>query len=156
MIMMNDEQSIGINLPTEEIFAYMTDVENLVEWSSAVIAVRKTPPGAIHVGETFRSTIRFLGRWRDIIFEVVEFEPGHYLTLKSVSGVSPCVFCYRFVPVEGGETNVSLEAVINFTGGVLGLAEPVLARAIRRQLDHDLLTLKDLLEARASICRSTG
>ena len=151
MIKMNIEQSIVINLPTDDIFAYMTDVDNLVEWSSAVIAVRKTPPGAMHVGETFRSTIRFLGRWRDIIFEIVEFEPVHYLTLKSISGVAPCVFCYRFVPVEGGETNVSMEAAIHVTGGILGLAEPVLARAIRRQLEHDLLTLKDLLEARISV-----
>lgn len=156
MIKMNIEQSICINLPTEEIFAYVTDVDNLVEWSSAVIAVRKTSPGAIHVGETFRSTIRFLGRWRDVIFEVVEFEPGDYLTLKSISGAAPCVFCYRFMPVEGGKTNVSLEAMINVSSGTLGLAEPVLARAIRRQLDHDLLTLKDLLEASASNCRSTG
>ncbi len=110
----------------------------------------------MHVGETFRSTIRFLGRWRDVIFEIVEFEPGHYLTIKSISGAAPCVFCFRFMPVEGGETNVSLEAVINVTAGMLDLAEPVLARVIRRQLDLDLLTLKDLLEARASICRSTG
>jgi uncharacterized membrane protein len=151
MIKMNVEQSIVINLPTDDTFAYMADVDNLVEWSSAVIAVRKTPPGAMHVGETFRSTIRFLGRWRDIIFEIVEFEPVHYLTLKSISGIAPCVFCYRFVPVEGGETNVSVEAVIHVTGGILGLAEPVLARVVRRQLDHDLLTLKDLLEARASV-----
>jgi uncharacterized membrane protein len=151
MIKMNVDQSIVINLPTENIFAYMTDVDNMAEWSSVVIAVRKTPPGAMHMGETFRSTIRFLGRWRDIIFEIVEFEPGHYLTLKSISGVAPCVFCYRFVPVDGGETNVSVEAMIHVTGGILGLAEPVLARAIRRQLEHDLLTLKDLLEARASV-----
>jgi uncharacterized membrane protein len=151
MIKMDVEQSIVINLPTDDIFAYMTDIDNLVEWSSVVIAVRKTPPGSMHVGETFRSTIRFLGRWRDIIFEIVEFEPAHYMTLKSISGVAPCVFCYRFAPVEGGKTDVSMEAVIHVTGGILGLAEPVLARAIRRQLEHDLLTLKDLLEARASV-----
>jgi len=156
MIKMDVEQSIVINLPAEKISAYVTDVDNLVEWSGAVIAVRKTSTGAMHVGETFRSTIRFLGRWRDVIFEVVEFEPGDSLTLKSISGAAPCLFCYRFMPVESGETNVSLEAVIHVASGILGLAEPVLARAIRRQLDHDLLTLKDLLEARSSICSSTG
>ncbi len=156
MIKMKVEQSIVINLPAEKISDYVTDVDNLVEWSGAVIAVRKTSPGAIHVGETFRGTIRFLGRWLDLTFEIVEFEPGRYLTLKSTSGVSPCVFCYRFVPVEGGETNVTLEAVIHITGALLGLAEPVLAGVVRRQLEHDLLTLKDLLEARTSLCRSAG
>ncbi len=156
MIKMKVEQSIVINLPAEKISAYVTDVDNLVEWSGAVIAVRRASPGAIHVGETFRGTIRFLGKWLDITFEIVEFEPDHYLTLKSTSGIAPCIFCYRFVPVESGETNVTLEAVIHVTGALLGLAEPVLAGVVRRQIQHDLLTLKDLLEARASICRSAG
>jgi carbon monoxide dehydrogenase subunit G len=151
MIKMKVERSIVINLPAEEIFAYVTDVDNLAEWSSAVIAVRKTSPGTMCVGETFRGTIRFLGRSLDTTFDIVEFEPGHHLTIKSTSGVAPCVFCYRFVPVEGGETNVTLEAAIQVTGEPVKLAEPVLAGVVRRQIEHDLLTLKDLLEARASV-----
>jgi hypothetical protein len=156
MIKMNVEQSIVINLPTDDIFAYITDVDNWVEWSGAVIAVRKTSPGTMCVGETFRGTSRFLGRSLDTVFEIVEFEPGHLLTIKSTSGLAPCVFCYRFVPVEGGETNVTLEATIHVIGEPLGLAEPVLAGVVRRQIEHDLLTLKDLLEARASIYKSAG
>jgi hypothetical protein len=40
-----------------------------------------------------------------------------------------------------------LEEFIHFTGGFLGFAEPVVTSVIRRQIAHDLLTLKDLLEA---------
>jgi len=148
---MNVKQSIFINLSAEEIFAYMSNPENLVNWSSAIVAVRKISPGAIHAGATIQSTIRFLGRRSNITFEIVEYEPSHYLTLKSISGVAPCLFCYQFEPVEDGGTTVSQEAAIHFTGGILGLAEPVVASAIRRQLEYDLLTLKDMLETRASI-----
>ena len=151
---MKDRQSVVINLPTEEIFAYLSDFENLVDWSGATIAVRKTSPGEIRVGATVRSTIQFLGRWMDITFEIVEHEPGRCLTIKSLSGVTPCLFSYEFEPTEDGATNVFLETVIHLTGGILGLTESVTTNVVRRQLVHDLLTLKDVLEAGTASSRS--
>jgi len=156
LIQMNVKQSIVINLPVEDIFAYMSDLENLVDWSSVTITVRNISPGAIHVGATVRSTIRFLGRWSDMTFEIVECEPGRSLTIKSIAGVAPCLFCYQFEPVEDRGTIVSQEAVIHLTGSMLGLEEPVVTRVVRRQLEHDLLTLKDLLEASAATHQSAG
>jgi len=153
---MKVKHSVFINLPTEEIFAYMSDLENQVDWSSAVIAIRKISPGAMHVGATVRSTIRFLGRWLDMTFEIVEHEPGRYLTIKSVSGVTPCLFCYQFEPTGDGGTNVSLETVIHLTGRILGLADSVVTNIVRRQIKHDLLTLKDMLEASAVSSRDAG
>jgi len=147
--MMKVKQSVVINLPPEEIFAYLADLDNLVDWSSPVVAVRKISQGAMCVGGVLRTTMRFLGRWLDITFEVVEFELGRCLTIKSISGAAPCLFSYQFEPVEDNGTNVCLETVIHFTG-MAGLAEPVVTRVIRRQLEHDLLTLKDMLEASTS------
>jgi uncharacterized membrane protein len=156
LIKMDVKQSIVINLPVEEIFAYMSDIENMVDWSSAIIAVRKISPGELHVGATVQSTIRFLGKWLDITFEIVEYEPSRYLTLKSISGVTPCLFCYQFEPSEDGGTTISQGTIIHLTGGILDLAEPVVTNVVRRQLEHDLLTLKDILEARTLTGRTTG
>lgn len=155
MIQMNIKQSVVINLAAEDIFAYMSDLENQVDWSSAVIMVRNISPGVLHVGARVRSTIRFLGRWLNMTFEVVECEPGRSLTIKSIAGVAPCLFCYQFEPVEEGGTTVSQEAVIHLTGS-LGLEEPVITRMVSRQMEHDLLTLKDLLEASAAVSGSAG
>ena len=146
---MKTRQSVVINLSAEEIFAYMSDLENLVDWSGSTIAVRKISPGALHIGATLRSTMRFLGRWMDITFEIVEYEPGRCLTIKSLSGTTPCLFCYQFEPTGDGGTNVSLETVIHLTGRILGLADSVVTNIVRRQIKHDLLTLKDMLEASA-------
>jgi uncharacterized membrane protein len=146
---MNVKQSIVINLPVEEIFAYMSDLENLVSWSSVIIAVSNLSPGTIHVGATVLSTIRFLGMRLDMTFEIIECEPGRSLTIKSIAGVAPCLFCYQFEPAEDGGTTVSQEAVIHLTGSMLGLKESVVTRAVGRQLEYDLLMLKDMLEASA-------
>ena len=150
------KQSIIINLSTEEIFAYMNDLENLSDWSSVVVSARKISPPSMNVGATVRCTIRFLGRWFDISFEIVECKPSRYLTMKSISGVAPCLICYQLESLEGDGTDVSSELVIHSTGSVLGLAEPVVTSMIRRQVEHDLLTLKDILEAKALMNSNAG
>jgi uncharacterized membrane protein len=153
---MKVEQSIIINLPTEEIFTYVSNLENLADWSGIVISARKISSEDTLVGTTVRCTIRMLGRWFEITYEIVECVANRYLAFKSITGVAPFLVCYRFEPVEGGGTNVSVEEFIHFTGGFLGFAEPVITSFIRRQAAHDLLTLKDLLESTALLCRSAG
>jgi uncharacterized membrane protein len=143
-------QNVVINLPAGEIFAYVAEFENLTDWSGAVIAVRKTPSGAMHVGTTVLITIRFLGKWVQSTYEVVECEPAHHITLKSIAGIAPCVFSFLLEPLEDSRTNLSFEAVIQ-KGAYLGLAEQTAASATRRQIEHDLLTLKEILEAGALI-----
>ncbi len=150
---MKVEQSVFINPPPEEIFAYVSNFENLADWSSVVISARKISSEEMLVGTTIRCTIRILGRWLDITYEIVECVPNCYLTLKSITGVAPSLISFRFEPVEGGGTNVSVEEIIHSTGGFLGFAETVITSVVRRQLAYDLLTLKDLLESTTSICR---
>jgi len=156
MIEVNVKQTIVINLLVEEIFAYMSDLENPVGWSSVIIAVSKLSPGTMHVGAMVQSTIRFLGRRLDTTFEVVECQPGRSLTIKSIAGVAPCLFCYQFEPAEEGGTTVSQETVIHLTESMFGLEESVVTRVVGHQLEYDLLLLKDMLEASAATHRSAG
>lgn len=150
LIELNVRQSIFIKMPVEKIFTYMSNLENLVDWSNPIIAIRKLSPGAIQAGVTVQSTIRFLGHWWNMTFEIVECEPGRSLTIKSITGVAPCLFSYQFEPTENGGTNISQEAILHLTGSVYGLEESVLARMVSRQIEHDMLTLKDMLEASAT------
>jgi hypothetical protein len=145
------KQSIFINLPREEIFAYLSALENYVNWSGVTTAIRSVSSESIQVGTSVNSTLHFLGRSFDITFEIVEYEPCRYLTIKSISGVSPCLFCYQLEPVEDGMTRLSCEAQVSIIEGVLEHRESFLASIARRQLGFDLQTLKDILEDRALI-----
>ena len=140
------KQNIAINAPITDIFNYITTFENLVDWSSIIITVRTFSLGVVQVGATMRSTIRFLGRWTEITFEVVEYELNHLLTLKSISGVAPCLLCYQFEPHVDGGTSVAQDFMISFIGGCGDLADHVVKNAVSRHLEHDLYTLKDMLE----------
>jgi|SRR6185312_8469418 len=153
---MKIELCLVINLCAEKIFDYMADIDNWVEWSGTVIAVKKTSPGTLSVGSTLRYTTRFLGRWQETTYEVVEFEPGHLFTLKSISGLAPTIFTYRLEPLKSDSTNLCVEVLIEVLVGYLGLEESVIAAAVRRQLDYDLLTLRDITEARTSLTGSSA
>jgi hypothetical protein len=144
------KQSVFIHRPAGDIFTYLTDGEHLVDWSSAVIAVRTEPCGPLQGGSRLRITSQFLGRWMETSYEVIECQPPSHLTLKGTTGIDPCVFSFQFDATEGG-TILSLEVIMPLLlqAGMLGLAEAVLENIVKRQLQHDLLTLKDVLEARA-------
>ncbi|HEY0756821.1 MAG TPA: SRPBCC family protein [Ktedonobacteraceae bacterium] len=146
MVDVKVHKSVFIDLPVEEVFAYICNVENMLDWSSATISIRKISSGAISAGATMRTTFRFLGRWINVVFEVVEFRPGHCLTFKSISGSPPSLFRYMLEPVDGG-TRASHEALVQLSGAGTEQANPVIASAVARQIEYDLQTLKEILEA---------
>lgn len=149
MIEVNIKQEVFIHASEEKIFTYLGDLENLVDWSSCVISMRHTTAENTQVGATAQGTIRFLGKWSEIAFEIIERESARTLTIKSLSGISPCLFCYQLASVEGQGTTLSQEAIIHIMLGK-GETEQIVTNAVHRQLEYDLLTLKDILEASAS------
>ncbi|HLI05924.1 MAG TPA: SRPBCC family protein [Ktedonobacteraceae bacterium] len=152
MITVEVKQTVFIDLPVEAVFAYISDLENLSDWSGVVISARIISPGEMQPGTRVRNTIRFLNRWSDMIFEVIEYESNRVLTLKSINGIARCTIFYQLEPGEGGGTTVFQEAVVHYVEGTVEVAGSVAYNAIRRQFKYDLLTLKDILEAKASMC----
>jgi uncharacterized protein YndB with AHSA1/START domain len=144
------EQSVIIHRPAGDIFTYLTESEHLLDWSSVVLAVRVAPSGPIQGGSRLRITTRFMGRWMETSYEVVECQPHSHLTFKGTTGIDPCVFSFQLDATEGG-TSVSLESLVSLylQAGMLGLPEAVVESIVKRQIQHDLLALKDVLEARA-------
>lgn len=150
MIPIEIKQHVSINLPVADTFAYISNLENLTKWSSFIMTAHKTSLEEMQVGTVLCSTVRFLGHRSNITFEVIEHEPNHLLTLKSIAGVAPCLVHYRFEPSCDGGTNLSQEVVIYITESMSELAIPVFKNAVQRMLDCDLLMLKDMLEAKAA------
>jgi hypothetical protein len=150
LIKINIKQQIFVNLSIEDIFCYISNLDNLVDWSSATMAVKKLSPGEIHVGAIVHSTIYFLGKWLDMTFEVVECYPNRCITMKSISSVAPGLFCYQFEPGEDGGTIIVQDVEIQYTRERPDLTESAVVTAVRRQIEYDMVTLKATLEARAS------
>jgi uncharacterized membrane protein len=141
-----EEHTVVIDRPVEEVFDFATDPNNDSLWQSTTLETEQTSEGVVDVGTTFRNTTKFLGRRIESTSEISENEPPHKQCIKITSGPIPGSGCYLFESADDGSTRFTqtFEAEV---GGFFRLAEPVVGRAIRRQMEADMATLKDLLEA---------
>ena len=141
------ELSIVINQPIEEVFGFLTNLENDLKWRSEWVNAKNTSGGPLSVGATFRLSSELLGRQIPTVYEVIEYEPNQVAAWKAVSGPLPLTFRRTFERVEGGtRVTIRYEAEIR---GFLKLAGPLVARMGKRQLEGDFPKLKELMEARA-------
>ena len=141
------EISTVINRPVEEVFAFVSNYENLPKWNSLSSEVKKTSEGPIGVGTTYRTVVKFLGQRIEGETEVTEYEPNRSCAHKAKSGPFPVENRLTFERVEGG-TRVSLMTE-GEPGGFFKLAEPLLVSMLKRQFEGDFANLKDLMEANA-------
>jgi uncharacterized membrane protein len=139
------EVSVIINRPAVEVFGFISNFENNPRWQSGVQEATITSEGPFGVGTTYTQVAKFLGQRIETDFEVIEYEPDRKVKARSTSGSFPIQFMRMVEPIEAG-TKVS--AVIEGeAGGFFKLAEPILSRMTRRQIEADYANLRDLLEA---------
>ncbi len=144
---MRVEESIEINRPVEEVFSYAADPKHFPEWSGIILEVQQEAPGSLREGDRFTTVSKFLGRRFETPFERIGIEPNRRYTDRAAGGPVPDqAWTYTFEEVQAG-TRLT-RAVEGEPGGFFKLAEPLIERALKRQVRADLETLKDLLEAR--------
>jgi carbon monoxide dehydrogenase subunit G len=138
------EQSVVVERPAEEVFAYLTDPARIGEWQSSVVSARLDGEGPMRVGARVIETRRLLGKRIDARMEVVEHDPPRRFTIEAVSGPVPFRVRSVLAEVDGG---TRLEAVVEGEPGTFfRLAEPLVVRAVERELRGNLQMFKDRLE----------
>jgi uncharacterized membrane protein len=145
--MIKVETSVVINRPVDEVFEFVANIENLPQWAGPVLEAKQTSEGPVGVGTTQTQVAQLLGRRVETSQEVTEYEPNKKLSTKSTSGPIPIEVHYTFEPVAE-DTRVKMEGNVD-AGGFFKLAEPIVARMLKRQTEADSSTLKELLEAQA-------
>ena len=150
--MIRFEASIMIERPVVNVFEFVADGENGSKWNSAVLDVKKISEGPVGVGTQYWMARQLGNRRVENSYEVIEFEPNKKLSIKTRSGPTPFEYRYVFEGVEK-RTSLSLVAEAEKEGlvDVLGVKariapEPVLASFLKRRVEANFRTLKNLLE----------
>ncbi len=143
------EQSVVINRPTEEVFAFVADIEKMSQWMSELVEAKQTSEGPVGVGTTYMAVATPLGRRAESTQDVVEYEPNSKFAIKSTSGPVASKDEFTFESVAGG-TKVTRVTEAEL-GGFFKLAEPLVARMLKRQFETNFANLKDILEAQAEV-----
>lgn len=137
---------VTINRPVDEVFAYISNPRNESHWLSSVTQISNVSDGLTHPGTTFESLAHFLGRRMEFNVEVVEHEPPRQYGYLAIHGPLHIHRRLHLEPVDGGATFLTMDLQAEGHHNVLRFAEDVMLRAGRRQGQHGLENLKDILE----------
>jgi carbon monoxide dehydrogenase subunit G len=135
-------RTIDIARPPEDVFAFVTDLDNLADWQASIREVEWAAP--LEAGSTFHETRELLGRRARSRLEVTVLEPPTEFSIRVVEGPVALTVRHLLDPANGG-TRLTLAAE-GEAGGLMRLAAPIAERAAARQASQDLERLKALLE----------
>jgi uncharacterized protein YndB with AHSA1/START domain len=147
MAMVDVEVHTTINRPRPDVAAYCCDPDNVTAWYANIKAVQRETAGPVTLGSRFRFTSGFLGRTLEYTYEVVDLVPAERFVMRSDRGPFPMETTYTWADADDGGTWMTLRNRGGPTA-FAGLANPILATAIRRATTKDLARLKSILENR--------
>lgn len=142
------EHSVVINRPINDVFAIVSNLENMSHYEAFAMAGRKTSDGPIGLGTTFEVTGKMLFWKIRTTLEVIEWQAGRNFTIKTTSSPVAAQTKYIFESVNEG-TRLTLIDDTQF-GGLLKFLEPLLAKYSRKRFQTDMNNMKAYLESLAS------
>jgi uncharacterized membrane protein len=135
---------IAVGRPRESVAAYLRDPANDPHWIGGLRSARLLTAPPVGVGSRVERVARFLGRRIEYVNEITELTADR-LAMRSVRSPFPMRVTYRFDAADDATTEVSVR-VEGDASRLYRLADPLLARLVRRSVQRDLRTLKRLLE----------
>ncbi len=146
--MIDIETTVTIKRPVHDVFEFVTTPENGPLYDSGVELAEQVTEGPVAVGTRWREVRSTLGRKIDATNEISEYVPDRKVGFKSIDGPIDVWGTWEFTPMDGG-TKVTLKGHGD-VGGFFKIAEPLVGRMVKRQLDATAENLKDYLESAKS------
>jgi uncharacterized protein YndB with AHSA1/START domain len=142
--MVTNEKVITIQRPVDEVFAYVSDAEKAPQWQKALVENRRITDGPLGIGTQYAGVRQFMGRKVESVIQYTIFELNKKIVFTNAPGYSPFEQTYLFESTAEGTrltSRLDLE-----TTGFLGLAKPLIASGVKREVDESFELLKNLLE----------
>ncbi len=137
-----------IHRPIEEVFSYLSNLENATNLLPFVTDMEKLSNGPVGHGSRFLETRLVRRRSIQAEIHITEFARPTSFTSKSVSNGVEILYHYTFSAIEEG-TQVEMEAEVK-TGGFLSfLTKKQLVKIIKNEDGGQLQKLKEVLETEA-------
>jgi uncharacterized membrane protein len=134
------ENTIRIDRPVDEVFAFLSDFENIPKWNYYVLEVRQLSENPIGVGTTYHQ----IRKTDEQDFRIIEFEPNHTVAVKTLPQSSPDLEMRFTLYEEGGTTRIRDEWKLET--GTPAILERLLRRRVKSAVAENLAKLKELLE----------
>lgn len=142
--MVDRSDSITIDRPVEEVFAFVTDVTNDPSWHTDVLEARKTTEGPPGVGTVWHARFKPSMGISEGDMDVVTFEPNRSQVMKGDIGPMHPTLTYLLEPSDGG--TVFTRRVQITVSGWMRIMAPMMGMMLPKQNKGFLANLKRVLE----------
>jgi uncharacterized membrane protein len=138
--MLEFENTIRIGRRIDKVFAFLSDFENIPKWNYYVLDVRQLSESPRGIGTTYHQ----VRKTDEQDFRIIEFEPDHTVTVKTLPQSSPS-FERRFTLYEEGDTT-QIRDEWKLDTGRPAVLERLARGRIKSAVAENLAKLKELLE----------
>lgn len=137
------EVSVDIDRPAPEVFDYLNEVSNGPKWLKSAVSCIWTTDPPVQLGSRYEQVAQFMGKEMCTSYDVVAYEVGRLITVKSSEGSSfPLTMTRQVDPI--GDNKCRLVAIVEIESGQM---TPAPMRAMMaRNMKRDYRSLKRLLE----------
>jgi len=139
-MMLEFENTIRIERPIAEVFAFLADFENIPKWNYYVLEVRKLSDGPIGIGTTYHQ----VRKTDEQDFRITELDQNHRVAMKTLPGSSPDLEMSFTLYDEGGTTRIQDDWKLDT--GRPAVFEKLGAGSVKSAVAENLNKLKELLE----------
>jgi uncharacterized membrane protein len=130
---------VTIDRPVADVFAYVTNVDNVPEWQESAVSAEW-----LEEGRRFRERRRFMGREADVELEITTLDRDRRFDVQAVTAPVKFEIRHSFEAVDGRTLlRVHAEAKL---GGALRFAGAMAKKQAEAQFRRDFERLKDVLE----------
>jgi uncharacterized membrane protein len=134
------ENTIRIDRPLDDVFAFLSDFENIPKWNYYVLEVRQLSESPIGVGTTYHQ----VRKTDQQDFRIIEFEPNHTVAVKTLPRSSPS-FERRITLYDEGDTT-RIRDQWKLDTGRPAVLERLARGRVKAAVAENLAKLKELLE----------
>ena len=134
------ENTVTIQRPAGEVFAFLADFENIPKWNYAIEDTTKTSAGTVGVGTRYRQT-RSIPRRSTEDFEITVFEPTSRLAIHGQIGPFQATISY-VLDAAAGSTRLVNSVELDPSQPKLRLLAPVATPRIKAAVAQNLGKLK--------------
>jgi Polyketide cyclase / dehydrase and lipid transport len=141
------ETSIVIQRPTSQVFAFVSNAENDIQWRSEVVSMKNVTPAPHGAGTRTVEVAKVLGKQLETTTEIVEFVPDVRMSRRTLSSQTPVTTARSVWAVEGG-TRFTYKLQADVTEVFMfRLFRPILEWWTQRKVEGYMAKLKEIMES---------
>ena len=140
-------ESVEINKPPEEVFAYLDDVERHGEWQEDIVDVERVTEGPTRQGTRVRETRHVPGGNRSMMYEVTAHDPPRQSSFRVLDGPIRAVGTISVEPAADGTKSRVTIAMDFESNGIAGkMLLPIARNQARKRVPESQAKMKEVLE----------